>query len=240
MRRGSTHVRCQVKRVHGVTFGEFVSRYIVSCVVIHFPRNRKQGAECFDVFRCCTIGKLQGFKWHFFSVHGYPNGRYVEMLKIVRILFQSTVKRFALDQSEDICFRHQSIEKVIFSQGGISCGNDETLAFDAADRIDGGSFFQRDFMGHGNAWIDFHFTYLEIGIGEFHPVIGTVFGGHQTELVAASMQNNFQIYVTQHIGPVISTVPLVLLKTYLALSPALPLPPATVGSAISIFPAVSL
>ena len=120
-----------------------------------------------------------------------------EMLKIVRILFQGTVKRFAFDQSEDICFRHQSIEKVIFSQGGISCGNDETLAFDAADRIDGGSFFQRDFVGHGNAWIDFHFKYLEISIGEFHAVIGTVLGGHQTELVAASIQNNFQIYVTQ-------------------------------------------
>ena len=101
MRRGSTHVRCQVKRIHGVTFGEFLSSYIVFCVVVHFPRTRKQGAECLNVFRCCTIGKLQGFKWHFFSVHGYPNGRHIEMLKIVQILFQSTVKRFAFNQSED-------------------------------------------------------------------------------------------------------------------------------------------
>ena len=43
-----------------------------------------------------------------------------------------------------------------------------------------------------------------------------------------------------NMGPVISTVPLALLKTYLALRPALPLQPATVGSAMSIFPAVSL
>ena len=96
------------------------------------------------------------------------------MLKIVRILFQSTVKRFAFDQSEDKCFRHQSIEKVIFPQGGISFGDDETLAFDATNRIDSRSFFQRNFMRHGNARIDFHFTYLEISIGDFRPVIGTV------------------------------------------------------------------
>ena len=118
------------------------------------------------------------------------------MFKIVRILFQSTVC-FAFYQSEDKCFRHQSIEKVIFPKGGIPCGDNETLAFDAANRMDGQSFFQCDFVGHRNAWVDFHFTYLEISICEFHSVISIVFGGHQTELIAASIPNNFQIYLTQ-------------------------------------------
>jgi hypothetical protein len=71
----------------GVTFGKFFSGYIVSCVVIHFPSTREQCGECFDVFRCCTILKLQRFKWHFFCVHGYSNGGHAEMLEVVRILF---------------------------------------------------------------------------------------------------------------------------------------------------------
>ena len=118
------------------------------------------------------------------------------MLKVVRILFEGTVKRFALNQSEDKHFRYKSIEDVVFPQGGVSCGNDETLAFNATNGIDGRSFFQRNFVGHGNARTNFHFTYLEIGIGEFHSKIDIVLGGHQTKLVAASIQNNFQIYIT--------------------------------------------
>ena len=55
------------------------------------------------------------------------------MLKVVRILFDGTVKRFALNQSEDKHFRYKSIEDVIFPQGGVSCGNDETIAFNATN-----------------------------------------------------------------------------------------------------------
>ena len=45
------------------------------------------------------------------------------MLKVVRILFEGTVKRFAFNQSEDKHFRYKSVEDVIFPQGGVSCGN---------------------------------------------------------------------------------------------------------------------
>ena len=52
------------------------------------------------------------------------------MLKVVRILFQGTVKRFALDHSElrYESNRHESVKDVVFPQGGVSCGNDESLA----------------------------------------------------------------------------------------------------------------
>jgi hypothetical protein len=44
----------------------------------------------------------------------------MEMLKVVWILSEGHVKRFALNQSEDKHFRYKSIEDVVFSKGRVS------------------------------------------------------------------------------------------------------------------------
>ena len=79
---------------------------------------------------------------------------------------------------------------VIFSQRWISCRNDESLALYASHRIDGRSFFQRQFVSDGDARTDFYFAHLEISLGQFHSVIKIGLGSHQTKLVDVSIQND--------------------------------------------------
>ena len=61
-------------------------------------------------------------------------------------------------------------------------------ALHTSHRIDGRSFFQRQFVGDGDAWTHFYFTYLEISFGQFHSVIRIINGRHQAKLVDVTIQ----------------------------------------------------
>ena len=82
------------------------------------------------------------------------------MFEIEEIFGVGPIERSAVDQSKHERFRHQAVKDVVFSQGRISCRNDETFTFHASDVIDGWSFLQCQFVRHRNVWTDFDFAQL--------------------------------------------------------------------------------
>lgn len=93
------------------------------------------------------------------------------MLEVVWIFLYAPLNAALSTNPKTNDFGTSPFKDVIFPQGGISCWNNETLALNATNRIHSRYLFQCNFISHGNAWINFHLAYLEIGFDQLYSVI---------------------------------------------------------------------